>query len=125
MYHYTQLEAAGQMSQQTVRLALLTDYACAAITMGTASVYLLSDSFAAGTLPIDALAAAVVSLAFLGLSWVNEKGRPYMFFHSLWHFFSAYAGYLIGTQHAGVGAELPAKILSCPWTASFRRQLLQ
>jgi hypothetical protein len=112
MYHYTQLEAAGQMSQQTVRLALLTDYACAAVTMGTASVYLLSDSFATDSLPMDALVAATVSLAFLGLSWVNEKGRPYMFYHSLWHFFSAYAGYLIGTQHVVGGASSTTASLS-------------
>jgi hypothetical protein len=43
----------------------------------------------------------VLGLAMLGCSWVWVKGRPYMIFHGLWHFFSAYTGYVIGLIHSG------------------------
>jgi hypothetical protein len=87
--------AAGQVGARTVRMALLLDYLFASISILTALVYLLTTS----TLPLTALAVAVASVVFLSLSWVWEYGKPYMIFHSLWHLCSAYAGYLIGTQH--------------------------
>jgi hypothetical protein len=98
-YHYNQLVASEGAStikkNQAVRLALLLDYTAAAISMLTATLYLTS-----GVVPVEGLIAAALGLGFLYMSWVYEYGRPYMFWHSLWHLCSAYAGYVIGISHA-------------------------
>lgn len=102
MYHYTQLEARGDLKAPTVRLAVLIDICFALLSMATATVYWIYTMLFAytDTLPnLDILVSVVLSLSFLGLSWVYEKGRSYMFFHSLWHIFGAYTGFLIGSAH--------------------------
>lgn len=121
-YHYQQLQSCtvGQDDhgaraeiQSLVKLSLLLDYAVAGATILTAFGYLLSSEATSlqhhlSGLPTEEIAQALqigmVGVAFLALSWKYEKGRPYMFFHSLWHLFSAYAGYLIGTAHFNVEA---------------------
>jgi hypothetical protein len=103
-YHYQQLE---NTSSESVQLALIVDYLAAALAMGTASVYLGGAIFVS-SMPLDmpifmAAGVALSSLGFLGLSWKYEYGRPYMFWHSLWHLASAYSGFLIGNLHATAG----------------------
>ena len=95
-YHYNQLLAAGQAKASAVRLALLLDYTAAAFSIITATAYLFTFS----SFPILPIAVSTAGLGFLYLSWVWEYGRPYMFWHSLWHLCSAYSGFLIGTQHS-------------------------
>jgi len=104
-YHYNQLLVAGTDGKaNSVRLALTLDYTAAAISILTAGSYLLSDiSSHAHAFPVVAVAVSAVGLVCLYLSWVWEYGRPYMFWHSLWHLCSAYSGYLIGTLHASSG----------------------
>lgn len=95
-YHYCQLEASGNGKAPNVRLALLLDYVLAFTSIFVALYYVtISES-----LPLPALESAGIGLFFLGLCWVYETGRPYMIFHSLWHLFSAWSGYLIGTHYA-------------------------
>lgn len=97
-YHYNQLQVQGEMGAPVVRLALLVDYAFAALSILTASVYL----FSSPSFPLEGLEYGAVSLVCLGLCWVYEEGRTYMILHGLWHLFSAYAGYLIGAAHLGL-----------------------
>lgn len=102
-YHFQQLD---NKSSQAVRLALLIDYVAALFAMGTATIYLVAILLASSLPPnMDVLAAvgvAVSGLLFLGLSWKYEAGRPYILWHSLWHFASAYSGFLIGNLHSGM-----------------------
>ncbi|KAL7559927.1 hypothetical protein ACA910_008251 [Epithemia clementina (nom. ined.)] len=96
LYHYTQLQAKGETKAPTVRMAVLVDYVLAIISIGVASTYLftsLSDA------PVDVFLSVALSVGFLLLSWLYETGRPYMLFHSLWHIFGAYSGFLIGSLH--------------------------
>lgn len=96
-YHWNQLLVAGQDAKASaVRLALLLDYTAAAVSIVTATSYVLSFSI----FPVQALAISAAGLVFLYMSWIWEYGRPYMLWHSLWHLCSAYSGYLIGTMHA-------------------------
>jgi hypothetical protein len=97
-YHYQQLMSAGTTSSKTVRLALLVDYIFAMISILTGLAYILTSPATAG-LPIYTVSIGVAACICLGLSWLWEYGKPYMFWHSLWHFFSAYAGYVISTEH--------------------------
>jgi len=117
-YHYHQLasvsvaERSKQQMQSMVRLSLLLDYAVASVTIFTAFVYLILQSYSAYEHHtsiftddlIRGVEVGVLGVIFLTLSWRYEKGRPYMWFHSLWHLFSAYAGYLIGTANANAGS---------------------
>ena len=96
LYHYTQLEARGEAKAPTVRLAVLVDYVCAITTLSLASFYLLTMLSEAS---IETFAGVALAISFLLLSWVYETGRPYMLFHSLWHIFGAYSGFLIGSMH--------------------------
>jgi hypothetical protein len=82
-----------------MRLALLIDYMVAAVSILTGAFYLYETAGQLGALPIEAVQVAVLSLGCLAACWVWEAGQPYMIFHSLWHLFSAYAGYLIGNTH--------------------------
>jgi hypothetical protein len=97
-YHYQQLMNSGSTSSKTVRLALLVDYLFAMVSILTGLVYILTSPSTAG-LPIYAVSIGAIACVCLGLSWVWEYGKPYMFWHSLWHLFSAYAGYVIGSEH--------------------------
>lgn len=103
-YHYQQLLDSGSVSlkskssNKVVRLALLVDYLFAMISILTGLVYILTSPTTAD-LPIYTISVAVVACICLGMSWIWEYGKPYMFWHSLWHLFSAYAGYVIGTEH--------------------------
>ena len=98
-YHYWQLVASRKQdaeASETVRLALLIDYTLAFSTIAVALVYTVTSA----ELPLDGLLAGGIAVLFLGLCWIWEKGQIYMIFHSLWHIFSALAGYLIGASHS-------------------------
>lgn len=94
LYHFTQLKY-GQEGSRIVRLALLTDYffALSAILVGSIQL-LLSHQ-----LPIEALGGGALAIASLGACWVWEEGVTYIVLHSLWHLFSAYTGYIIGSTY--------------------------
>lgn len=91
-YHYSQLKF-GQEGSRIVRLALLMDYffALSAILVGSTQL------FFSHQLPVEALGGGALAVTSLGLCWVWEEGVAYIVLHSLWHFFSAYTGYVIGS----------------------------
>ena len=91
-YHYSQLKF-GQRGSQIVRLTLLVDYffALSAILVGSVQL-LLSHQ-----LPMEAVYSGVLAVGTLGACWIWEEGLVYIFFHSLWHLFSALTGYIIGS----------------------------
>ena len=97
-YHYGQLESKGENKLPSVRLALLIDYILAFTSIGVALFYLVTSG---GEQILTVLPPAILSLAALGASWVWYGGTPYMILHGLWHFLSAYTGYLVGAIHAG------------------------
>lgn len=94
-YHFTQLELGKDRME--VRLALLTDYFTAGVALITGVVYCFQMGITA--VPFDALVSGLLSAICLSLCWVWEFGIPYIFWHSLWHIFSAYTGFLIGQAH--------------------------
>jgi hypothetical protein len=97
IYHYTQLQASKDDTLDgTVRLALLIDYVIAFSSIFVALAYLLMDQHLP---PMEGIVSGGVGLACLFACWVWEKGLPYIILHSLWHFFSAYCGYVVGTSH--------------------------
>jgi hypothetical protein len=81
-----------------MRFALLIDYIVASVSILTGAFYLWQTG-QMDSIPVEAVEVAVLSLGCLAACWVWEAGQPYMIFHSLWHLFSAYAGYLIGNTH--------------------------
>ena len=99
VYHYGQLESQGVNNLPSVRLALLTDYILAFSSIGVALFYLATSG--SGEEVLAVVPPGILSLAALGASWVWVAGRPYMILHGLWHFLSAYTGYLVGAIHAG------------------------
>jgi hypothetical protein len=103
LYHYGQLNSNGVNNLPIVRLSLLFDYACAFFSIGVGLVYLATSG---GEQVMTILPPTVLALTTLGCSWVWVKGRPYMVLHGLWHFFSAYTGYVIGLIHAGGSGSL-------------------
>jgi hypothetical protein len=116
-YHYQQLVINNNRKKNTidsqsneefasnspeVRLALLVDYIFALLSILTALVYVVTNPLTfTGTsdAPLYGIGISFIACVCLGLSWVWEYGKPYMFWHSLWHLFSAYAGYVVGTDH--------------------------
>jgi hypothetical protein len=94
-YHFTQLELGKDRIE--VRLALLTDYFTAGIALITGVVYCIQMGIT--SVPFNALVTGILSAICLSLCWVWEFGIPYIFWHSLWHIFSAYTGFLIGQAH--------------------------
>ena len=94
LYHYTQLKY-GQEGSRIVRLALLTDYffALSAILVGSVQLFMSHQ------LPTEALGGGALAIASLGACWVWEEGVTYIILHSLWHLFSAYTGYIIGSTY--------------------------
>jgi hypothetical protein len=97
IYHYTQLQAATNREQDsTVRLALMVDYCLAFTTIFVGLAYLVMDQQLP---PIEGLVSGGVGIACLLACWVWEQGLAYIVLHSLWHFFSAYCGYVIGNTH--------------------------
>jgi hypothetical protein len=94
-YHYSQLEFGKDRSE--VRLALLTDYITAGSALITGGAYMAQMGITG--VPIDALITGAVAIVCLSLCWVWEFGYPYLFWHSLWHIFSAYTGFLVGQAH--------------------------
>mmetsp|Transcript_30711 Transcript_30711/g.70279 ORF Transcript_30711/g.70279 Transcript_30711/m.70279 type:complete len:304 (-) Transcript_30711:219-1130(-) len=95
-YHYSQLKFGP--NRKEVRLALLFDY----ITAGSAIIIALFYIIQVGTfttLPINLLCVIALSLGSLLMSWVYEFGYPYLFWHSLWHIFSAGVAFLVGEYH--------------------------
>jgi hypothetical protein len=109
-YHYTQLLQQPQQQQQqpqqdqdqnlsnrTVRTALLIDYifAVSSILLGLVYVVVLDQQLP----PMEGLISGMISFVFLFACWTWEQGVPYIILHSLWHFCSAYTGYVVGTSH--------------------------
>ena len=97
-YHYGQLESNGINGLPSVRLALLIDYILAFSSIGVALFYLATSG---GDQILEVAPPAILSLSALGASWVWVKGKPYMVLHGLWHFLSAYTGFLVGSIHSG------------------------
>jgi hypothetical protein len=86
-YHYTQLQQPYMRTRDaTVKLALLVDYTLAITSIMIGLVYLVTDQ----TLPpIEGVITCILAIACLLSCWRWEKGLPYVFWHSLWHIFSA------------------------------------
>jgi hypothetical protein len=98
-----------------VRLSLLIDYftAGSALIFGTGLLFeeVGSEIFAGGISSANIMAASpsltaalvcgLLAVLNLGLCWVREFGRPYLFFHSLWHIFSAATCYFVGADWKG------------------------
>ena len=96
-YHYTQLmDPSGRLPKGTVKTAILIDYIFALSSIGLGLVYLAIDQQFPS---IDAIISGALAIACLGACWTWEYGLPYIILHGLWHLFSAYTGYLIGTEH--------------------------
>ena len=93
-YHYSQLKF-GQAGSRIVRLSLLVDYlfALSAILVGSTQYFVLAHQMPS----LEVLGGGALAVASLGACWVWEAGLPYIVFHSLWHLFSAYTGYMIGS----------------------------
>lgn len=94
IYHYSQLKF-GQEGSNIVRLALLVDYifALSAIVVGSIQLYL------GHQVPAEVILSGSLGVASLGACWIWEQGLTYIFFHSLWHLFSGYTGYVIGNMY--------------------------
>jgi hypothetical protein len=105
-YHYQQLLDSrpdiDSVQTPEMRLALLLDYIVAAVSILTGAVYLWQTA-GQSVVPAETIEIAALSVACLAACWVWEKGQPYIVFHSAWHLFSAYAGYLIGSMHQTTG----------------------
>uniref|UniRef100_A0A7R9WX47 Transmembrane protein n=1 Tax=Craspedostauros australis TaxID=1486917 RepID=A0A7R9WX47_9STRA len=107
VYHYTQLEVFAQdntvVEDKTVRLALMVDYVFAFGTIFATGIAafvnspLPIDAFVLA-LPMDGVVTSTMGVGFLFSCWIWEAGMPYIVLHSLWHLFSAYAGYVFGTM---------------------------
>lgn len=91
-YHYSQLKY-GQQGSRIVRVALLVDYVFALSAILVGSVQLLLSH----QLPKEALYGGSLAIASLGACWIWEEGLAYIILHSLWHLFSGYTGYIIGS----------------------------
>jgi hypothetical protein len=99
IYHYTQLQAGvNRTDDSTVRTALMVDYVFAVSSILLAVVYLAMDHQLP---PMEGIISGGVGIGCLLACWVWEKGLPYIVLHSLWHLFSAYCGYIVGTAHIG------------------------
>ena len=95
VYHYTQLQASSARDNN-VRLALFIDYTLAFTSIFVGLAYLIMDQHLP---PVEGLVSGGIGVACLLACWVWEQGLPYIILHSLWHFFSAYCGYIIGSTH--------------------------
>ena len=91
-YHFSQLRF-GQGGSRIVRLALLVDYFFALSAIIVGSVQLVYSH----QIPTEVLFGGSLAVVSLGACWVWEEGLVYILFHSLWHLFSAYTGYMIGS----------------------------
>lgn len=115
VYHYQQLK---NDQPRLVRLALLIDYLAAALAILIGSGYVIQDVLTVMTIMDSstssslleeyttwfqiAVASGLISAICLLVSWIWERGWPYLVFHSLWHLWSAYTGYAVGMIHAMV-----------------------
>ena len=95
VYHYTQLQASSARDNN-VRLALFIDYTLAFTSIFVGLAYLIMDQHLP---PVEGLVSGGIGVACLLACWVWEQGLPYIILHSLWHFFSAYCGYIVGSTH--------------------------
>ena len=112
IYHYNQLASKG-VNSPAVKLSLLIDYFTAGSALIVGTGYLLAEFSAfAGSIPDPsslvsslslmpialkgAAGCSVAAVTSLGLCWVWEYGRPYLFWHSAWHLFSAATCYFVG-----------------------------
>jgi len=97
IYHYTQLQAGvNRTEDSTVRTALMVDYVFAVSSILLAAGYLVMDHQLP---PLEGIVSGGVGLGCLFACWIWEQGLPYIVLHSLWHLFSAYCGYVVGTTH--------------------------
>jgi len=94
-YHYSQLEYGQNRSE--VRLTLLIDYLSALTAIVIGLFYITQMGLS--EIPFNAILSSGIAVGCLSLCWVWEYGVPYLFWHSLWHIFSAYTGFLIGESH--------------------------
>jgi hypothetical protein len=95
LYHYQQLSYPEPSKE--VQVALLCDYCIASVAIVTGLVYALQVGVL--QLPVEALASSTLAVLCLLLGWVWEFGYPYIFFHSLWHIFGAFAAFSVGQAH--------------------------
>jgi hypothetical protein len=97
IYHYTQLQAGvNRIEDSTVRTALMVDYVFAVSSILLAAGYLVMDHQLP---PMEGIVSGGIGIGCLFACWVWEKGLPYIVLHSLWHLFSAYCGYIVGSTH--------------------------
>ncbi len=113
IYHYNQLASRGENSP-AVRLSLFIDYFTAGSALLLGVFYLFQDfttlvpSMTGGfgallslsPKLLAALGCSTAAITSLALCWVWEFGVPYLFWHSLWHLFSAGTAYFVGGLHA-------------------------
>jgi hypothetical protein len=92
IYHFSQLKF-GKEGSRIVRSALLVDYFFALSAIAVGSYQLLYTQ----SIPQEVLVGGGLAITSLGVCWIWEEGLTYIFFHSLWHLFSAYTGYTIGS----------------------------
>ncbi len=95
IYHYTQLDMESK--NDVVRFSLFIDYVMAFSAIFVGLGYMLMDGQVP---PMEGLISAAVAIGFflLGLT-VCAEGMAYVVVHSLWHVFSAYCAYLVGSTH--------------------------
>jgi len=95
VYHYTQLDT--QSAKDIVRFSLFIDYIMAFSAIFIGLGYIVIDGQVP---PIEGLISAALAVGFflLGIT-VCAEGVPYVVVHSIWHVFSAYCAYLVGTFH--------------------------
>ena len=96
-YHYTQLQASSNREKDSnVRLALMIDYFLALSAIFVGIGYTIMDQQLP---PLEGIASGGIGVGFLLACWVWEEGLTYIILHGLWHFFSAYCGYVVGIAH--------------------------
>ena len=95
IYHYTQLDTESK--SDIVRFSLFIDYVMAFSAIFVGLGYIVMDGQVP---PVEGLVSAGVAIGFflLGLT-VCAEGMAYVVVHSLWHVFSAYCAFLVGSTH--------------------------
>lgn len=105
LYHFSQLKfgqhstttassSSTESDEQIVKLALLVDYFFAIAAIVVAGIQVISSH---QLIPSVVIYSGAMAIASLGACLVWEEGVAYIIFHSLWHVFSAYTCYMIGS----------------------------
>eukprot|EP00545_Synedropsis_sp_CCMP1620_P001349 CAMPEP_0119016288 /NCGR_PEP_ID=MMETSP1176-20130426/11914_1 /TAXON_ID=265551 /ORGANISM="Synedropsis recta cf, Strain CCMP1620" /LENGTH=287 /DNA_ID=CAMNT_0006969631 /DNA_START=217 /DNA_END=1080 /DNA_ORIENTATION=- len=105
LYHFSQLKfgqhdassssSLTESDEEIVKLALLVDYFFAIAAIVVAGIQLIFSSHQ--QIPSDVIYSGSMAIASLGACLIWEEGVAYIIFHSLWHVFSAYTCYMIGS----------------------------